>query len=221
MLPSSELDAFYRAFPSQRKADNLVHLIQPGQDVLDIGCGDGAVLADLADRVELGVAIGFDPLPLAPRAGLELIQADIEAYLEGYDQSFDVMICNHVVEHLPGEAMEQLRQLVSERLRPGGKFILEYPKIAALGTMMRYYYIDPTHLPPRHHALMRWFFERAGLAYENARDVNQDFEEERFERIWEDRFGELDPKLKEMFFFIMREMTEARDIQMVFTKPDA
>lgn len=105
--------------------------IAPGERVLDVGCGSGAVLRDLARRVApSGRAVGVDPSPmmlqiageLASEAGLnelvDLREGDARA-LPFPDDEFDVVLAVTSLSHVPdGErAVPELRRVT----RPGGR----------------------------------------------------------------------------------------------------
>jgi ubiquinone/menaquinone biosynthesis C-methylase UbiE len=105
--------------------------ISPGEHVLDVGCGSGAVTRDIARRVsERGRAVGLDPSPkllaLAREFAAEAGLADRVEFREGDalrlpfpDRSFDVVVCATVLSHVPGgeAAIPELARV----LRPGGR----------------------------------------------------------------------------------------------------
>jgi SAM-dependent methyltransferase len=70
------------------------------------------------------------------------VQADLEA-LPFDDQSFDIVMCNHVLEHVPDDraALRELRRVI----RPGGSAILQTPIDPSRATT----YEDPTIVDPR------------------------------------------------------------------------
>lgn len=106
----------------------LLPSLQPGMDVLDVGCGPGTITVDLATLVPGGRVIGVDTSPevLAKAAELavargvdnvELEEADVAA-LPYSDSSFDVVHAHQVLQHLldPVAALREMRRV----LRPGG-----------------------------------------------------------------------------------------------------
>lgn len=116
-----------------RTAENscayLLPHLEPGQRVLDVGCGPGTISVDLARRVgPLGEVVGLDvaadvvALAEAHRAesGAENVRfavGDVYA-LDVEDDGFDVVHAHQVLQHLtdPVDALRELRRV----LRPGG-----------------------------------------------------------------------------------------------------
>ena len=105
--------------------------ISPGERVLDVGCGSGAVTREIARRVGPGGrAVGLDPSPALLAVAHELAQetglADRVEFHEGNalrlpfpDRSFDAVVCVTVLSHVPnGEAA--IPELVRV-LRSGGR----------------------------------------------------------------------------------------------------
>lgn len=100
--------------------------------LLDAGCGDGINLALLSRFVkELGwptKVTGADYSPLrigrARTTSADLLRTSVTA-LGFKDGSFDVIICNQVLEHVPDDqgALLELRRV----LRPGGLLIIGVP----------------------------------------------------------------------------------------------
>jgi ubiquinone/menaquinone biosynthesis C-methylase UbiE len=105
--------------------------IAPGEHVLDVGCGSGAVTREIARRVGSGgLAVGLDPsselLAVARRLAQEAGLGDRVDFREGEalrlpfpDGSFDAVLCVTVLSHVPrGEAA--VPELVRV-LRPEGR----------------------------------------------------------------------------------------------------
>lgn len=100
--------------------------LQPGDRVLDVGCGTGLLGAWAAERVAPdGEVVGIDPLPLRvvlaarkhPRLRVRVGRAeDLSAF---DDASFDALYLNSVFHWVP----DQPRALAEARrvLRPGGR----------------------------------------------------------------------------------------------------
>jgi arsenite methyltransferase len=101
--------------------------IQPGERVLDVGCGTGLLAEHLADLVgPQGRVVGIDPLPL--RIGLALAKArpnlsfrvDDAYNLEDLpDSSCDVVVLNGVFHWLPEKTVPLLN--FARLLRRGGR----------------------------------------------------------------------------------------------------
>jgi methionine biosynthesis protein MetW len=74
----------------------IAELVPPGARVLDLGCGDGTLLAHLRDRKgcqAYGVEIDDANLIACVQKGLNVLQLDLEEGLAMFgDQSFDVVL---------------------------------------------------------------------------------------------------------------------------------
>jgi homoserine O-acetyltransferase len=104
-------------------------LIEPDSTVLDIGCGDGELLARLTeDKNARGKGIELEQgLVLAcVSRGLSIIQRDVERGLESYaDKSFDYVILSQTVQTLRNP-----EKVLRELLRVGKKVIVSFPNFA-------------------------------------------------------------------------------------------
>jgi SAM-dependent methyltransferase len=123
---------------------------KPGGRLLDVGCGSGAFLAQMA---ELGWRTqGIDPDPAAVagarKTGLDVSQATLaDLDTDEHAGAFDAITLSHVIEHLhdPGGDLRRINRL----LRPGGLLWIATPNLEALG--LRRFGRDWLGLdPPRH-----------------------------------------------------------------------
>ncbi len=104
----------------------IARWIAPDAHVLDLGCGDGSLLAYLA-RVRgatgYGLEIGNAGMLASVGAGINVIQRDLESGLTGFDDaSFDCVILSQTLQ-----AMRHINTIVAEMLRVGREAIVSFP----------------------------------------------------------------------------------------------
>ena len=104
----------------------MAELVPVGSRVLDLGCGDGAMLAYLQQvRGCTGYGIEIDDANVlaAVKNGVNVSQSDLEAGLSGFeDASFD-----HVVLSQTLQAMRHTEAIVFEMLRVGREAVVSFP----------------------------------------------------------------------------------------------
>lgn len=100
--------------------------VKLGSKVLDLGCGDGALLGFLRGALEVrGYGVEKDDANiLACMAnGINVIQMDLEAGLSGFEaQSFDAVILSQTLQ-----AVQNTEKILHEMLRVGREAIVTFP----------------------------------------------------------------------------------------------
>ena len=106
-------------------ADNVV----PGARVLDVGCGDGALMAALRDQRQVsarGIEIESRDVATAVSRGLSVIQGDADTDLADYpDDAFDYAILSQTLQttRAPDVVLEHL-------IRIGRRAFVSFPNFA-------------------------------------------------------------------------------------------
>ena len=97
--------------------------------VLDVGCGDGFVAYDVAQKAKSVVAIDIDKKKISIAKlqnnsnNIEYICTDATVYLP--DRKFDVIILSNVLEHLSTRVDMLIR--LKKLLNDNGKFLIRVP----------------------------------------------------------------------------------------------
>jgi len=106
-------------------ADNIA----PGSRVLDIGCGDGELMAELRDKRGVDArGLEIDPanVSLAVARGLSVVQGDADADLGYYpDDAFDYAVLSQTLQ-----TARAPDQVLSELLRIGRRAFVSFPNFA-------------------------------------------------------------------------------------------
>jgi methionine biosynthesis protein MetW len=116
------------ALNAENRADFalIAKWISPHAKVLDLGCGDGALLSQLRQTHKVrayGVEKDDANWLKAMNNGIDVIQMDLESGLSGFEaQSFDVVILSQTLQ-----AVLNTEAIVKEMLRVGREAIVTFP----------------------------------------------------------------------------------------------
>ena len=114
----------------------IADLVQDGARVLDVGCGDGALLDWLAHYKKVdarGIEISQHGVNAAVSRGLSVIQGDADSDLVQYpDQSFDYVVLSHTIQ-----ATRNARRVLDEMLRIGRRVVVSLPNFGHLDVRFR------------------------------------------------------------------------------------
>ena len=146
-------------------------LIRPGDRVLDVGCGTGAVTLLVKQRAEHGKVYGIDPAPemiavarkkaARKRLDIDFRMAVIES-LPFPDASIDVITSSLMMHHLPDSLKARGLAEIYRVLKPGGRLLIA-DFLRPTGSFLNHLYIGFT----RHHGLQKGI-EDLGPLLENA-----------------------------------------------------
>lgn len=104
----------------------IAELIQPGERVLDLGCGDGALLKYLVDTRQVvgrGIELSEAGVLASMRRGLSVRQGNLHEGLGDYpDGSFNSVILSQTIPYL-----NDLTFIFKEMLRVGRRVIVSFP----------------------------------------------------------------------------------------------
>ncbi len=131
-------EEIWRSLPAGRQPESfelrrrfLLAAVARGERVLDLGCGEGAFSAALADAGAsvLGADVAEEPLRRARAAhrGLDFMLLEEEASWGLDAASFDVVWAGEVIEHVADTAgwLSEVRRV----LRSGGRLLLTTPAL--------------------------------------------------------------------------------------------
>jgi ubiquinone/menaquinone biosynthesis C-methylase UbiE len=126
--------SFHGTFRKLRQRTINLACIQPGEQVLDVGCGTGTLAMEAALRVgRAGRVAGVDPgtqqiaraRAKAARRHVSIeFQIGVIEQLPFPDQAFDVVFSTLMMHHLPTPLKRQGLAEIARVLKPGGRVVI-------------------------------------------------------------------------------------------------
>jgi homoserine O-acetyltransferase len=109
--------------------DRILDLIPPGSSVLDLGCGEGDLLARLEERgapLLCGVEVSTPLIAATMQHGVEAIDYDLNLGLPEFDDDrFDYVVLSSTLQAVPN-----VEHLLEEALRVGRRAIVGFTNFA-------------------------------------------------------------------------------------------
>jgi methionine biosynthesis protein MetW len=106
--------------------DLIAQWIRPSSDVLDLGCGDGSLLASVRDTRGCrgyGVEIDDELVAACVRRGVNVIQSDLETGLRMFaDRMFDTVVLSQTLQ-----AVRHTEGILREMARVARQGIVSFP----------------------------------------------------------------------------------------------
>jgi ubiquinone/menaquinone biosynthesis C-methylase UbiE len=126
--------SFHGKFRELRQRTADLAGIQPGDAVLDVGCGTGTLAIAVAHRVgQAGRVVGIDPgaeqitrarAKAARRHAPISFQVGVIEQIPFPDQTFDVVFSSLMMHHLPAPLKRQGLAEIARVLKPGGRLVI-------------------------------------------------------------------------------------------------
>jgi SAM-dependent methyltransferase len=168
--PAAARNSRWRALGAVGKADHVIALcaragLRPAS-VLDVGCGDGALLCELHRRGLRGRLVGVEIAPAAvtrarARAELDAVELYDGEHLPAAAGEYELGVLSHVLEHVPDPAA-----LLAEAARACRAVVVEVPledNLSARRAAKREHAAEVGHLQRLSREATRAIVARAGL----------------------------------------------------------
>ena len=131
--------------PLEYKA--ILEWVKRGASVLDLGCGDGELLALLVHEKSVkaqGIEIDEQAIYQCVAKGLSVFHEDIDHGLSDYsDQSFDYVVLNQSFQQVKNADM-----VLKEALRVGRQVIVGFPNFAHFLARLQIFFKGKTPITP-------------------------------------------------------------------------
>ena len=175
--PFASLMGFDRARQELVSAAN----IEPGQHILDVGCGTGTLVVMLKRQYPSAQIVGLDPDPKAlRRAQRKATRAAVSAQFdEGFadqlpydEETFDRVFSSFMFHHLEEHERENMLREVLRVLKSGGSFhLLDFVADNASHGFFHRLFMSHAEMKDNRDATILELMKRAGLT--NAAKVNE------------------------------------------------
>jgi methionine biosynthesis protein MetW len=132
----------------------IADMVKPGGRALDVGCGDGALLAYLTEFKQVdarGMELSQAGVNACVANGLSVIQGDADTDLRAYpDAAFDYVILSQTLQ-----ATREPRRVLEQMLRVGKRAIVSFPNFAHWQVRLRL--VFGGHMPETASLPHKWY----------------------------------------------------------------
>ena len=147
----------------------ILERIEPGSRALDIGCGDGALLAALVEDKQVdarGIEIDAEQVERCVARGLSVVQGDADRDLAFYpDGAFDYAILSQTLQ-----TATRPDHMLAELLRVGRRAFVSFPNFAYW--RMRKALLVGGRMPVTRHLPVSWY-ETQNIHHVTVRDFEE------------------------------------------------
>ena len=105
--------------------------VPDAQNILEVGCGEGAMTERLCARYSQARITAIDVTPRVGRlfagdAGrVEFLQMTVEDMAERHPQAYDLIVLSDVIHHVPKALRGSILTAIHQALAPGGMFVFK------------------------------------------------------------------------------------------------
>ncbi len=119
------------SFPTYRRHYGRFLPIDKTADILDLGCGNGALLywlESLGFSNSIGVDVSPEQIEVAKSLSVKKIYCeDLTAFLERSERKYDVILIRDTLGHFNKKEIFNIMELIYKNLKKGGKLIVKTP----------------------------------------------------------------------------------------------
>lgn len=148
------------------RLDSYLPFFAGASDVLDVGCGRGEFLELLAGTGvnARGIDLNAEMVEVCRARGLDAAVADAVGYLQDLpDGALGGLFAAQVVEHLAPAYLLRFLDLAFQKVRPGGRVVLETLNPACWVAFFDSFIRDITHVWPLHPETLRYLAAASGF----------------------------------------------------------
>lgn len=130
-LEAPVTDLYRASFINLGRFAELVRRWAPAEEILEVGCGEGALVQRLARTYPEARITGID---ITPRVGrlfrgdccrINFLQQSVQAFAAARPAAFDLVVICDVMHHVPWEMHVELLTHARQALRSGGRLVLK------------------------------------------------------------------------------------------------
>jgi SAM-dependent methyltransferase len=151
----------------QDRYRDLAELFVGCDPVLDIGFGRGEFLELLRDLDVEAFGIEYEPalVEMARERGLHAdVGRAVEFMSQLDDDALGGLVMIQVIEHLSPQHVLDIVKLAGDKVRRGGRVVIETVNPTSLYTYAHAFWVDPDHVRPVHPTFLGFLFAEAGFA---------------------------------------------------------